>query len=130
MKIVFSVDVIKFFNEFHFFKIFLHKKFGIVNWEKVLSIELIRVIRNIISEGLVSYSMPQGIQRGSEVDLTDRTYDGQEDSGYLSGGLGQLVDGQKGPDNFRLDVNGNGKGNVALSAIQSFLSIAGYSNFF
>ncbi|XP_051161939.1 discoidin domain-containing receptor tyrosine kinase B [Leptopilina boulardi] len=62
------------------------------------------------NEGLVSYSMPQGIQRGSEVDLTDRTYDGQEDAGYLSGGLGQLVDGQKGPDNFRLDVNGNGKG--------------------
>ncbi|XP_076622324.1 discoidin domain-containing receptor 2 [Colletes latitarsis] len=61
-------------------------------------------------EGLVSYSMPQGIKRGSEVDLSDRTYDGREEGGYLSGGLGQLVDGQKGPDNFRLDVSGNGKG--------------------
>ncbi|XP_043518644.1 discoidin domain-containing receptor 2, partial [Frieseomelitta varia] len=61
-------------------------------------------------EGLVSYSMPQGIKRGSEVDLSDRTYDGREEAGYLSGGLGQLVDGQKGPDNFRLDVSGNGKG--------------------
>lgn len=67
---------------------------------------------NLISEGLISYSIPQGIQRGSEVDLTDRTYDGQEDGGYLSGGLGQLVDGQRGSDNFRLDVNGNGKGKV------------------
>ncbi|XP_076649436.1 discoidin domain-containing receptor 2 [Halictus rubicundus] len=62
------------------------------------------------TEGLVSYSMPQGIKRGSEVDLSDRTYDGREEAGYLSGGLGQLVDGQKGPDNFRLDVGGNGKG--------------------
>nr|XP_034183281.1 discoidin domain-containing receptor 2-like [Osmia lignaria]XP_034183368.1 discoidin domain-containing receptor 2-like [Osmia lignaria] len=62
------------------------------------------------TEGLVSYSMPQGIKRGSEVDLSDRTYDGKEEGGYLSGGLGQLVDGQKGPDNFRLDVSGNGKG--------------------
>ncbi|KAF7391893.1 hypothetical protein HZH68_011436 [Vespula germanica] len=63
-------------------------------------------------EGLVSYSMPQGIKRGSEVDLSDRTYDGSEEGGYLSGGLGQLVDGQKGPDNFRLDISGNGKGNA------------------
>lgn len=62
------------------------------------------------TDGLVSYSMPQGIKRGSEVDLSDRTYDGREEGGYLSGGLGQLVDGQKGPDNFRLDVSGNGKG--------------------
>lgn len=74
--------------------------------------------------------MPQGIQRGTEVDLTDRTYDGQEDAGYLSGGLGQLVDGQKGPDNFRLDVNSNGKGNIALSVIPSFLTdFRIYSNF-
>ncbi|XP_046467696.1 discoidin domain-containing receptor 2 isoform X1 [Neodiprion pinetum] len=62
------------------------------------------------TEGLVSYSMPQGIQRGSEVDLSDRTYDGREEGGHLSRGLGQLVDGRKGADNFRLDVSGNGKG--------------------
>jgi discoidin domain receptor family protein 2 len=54
--------------------------------------------------------MPQGIQRGAEVDLSDRTYDGREESGYLSGGLGQLVDGQKGQDIFRLDLKGHGKG--------------------
>lgn len=60
--------------------------------------------------------MPQGIKRGSEVDLSDRTYDGREEAGYLSGGLGQLVDGQKGPDNFRLDVSGNGKGKARRTA--------------
>ncbi|KAG7191216.1 hypothetical protein KM043_013191 [Ampulex compressa] len=62
------------------------------------------------TEGLVSYSMPQGIKRGSEVDLSDRTYDGQEETGYLTGGLGQLIDGQRGMDNFRLDATGYGKG--------------------
>jgi discoidin domain receptor family protein 2 len=58
--------------------------------------------------------MPQGIQRGAEVDLSDRTYDGREESGYLSGGLGQLVDGQKGQDIFRLDLKGHGKGKYFL----------------
>ncbi|CAB0039584.1 unnamed protein product [Trichogramma brassicae] len=62
------------------------------------------------SDGLVAYSMPQGVRRGYELDLTDRTYDGTEEAEYLTGGLGQLVDGQKGPDNFRLDMYGNGKG--------------------
>lgn len=58
----------------------------------------------------MSYSLPQGQHRGPELDLTDRTYDGIEESGHLSGGLGQLVDGHKGKDNFRLDLVGHGKG--------------------
>ena len=69
------------------------------------------VFHVFVSEGLLSYSMPQGVQRGTEVDLSDRTYDGREESGYLSSGLGQLVDGQKGQDIFRLDLFGHGKGN-------------------
>lgn len=75
--------------------------------------------------------MPQGVQRGSEIDLTDRTYDGQEDEGYLSGGIGQLVDGQKGPDNFRLDSNGNGKGKNSVTCVKQifiFLSSQEYVN--
>ncbi|CAH0545930.1 unnamed protein product [Brassicogethes aeneus] len=62
------------------------------------------------TDGLVSYSMPQGVKRGIDMDLTDRTYDGRDDNGQLSNGLGQLVDGQKGRDNFKLDIAGNGKG--------------------
>lgn len=54
--------------------------------------------------------MPQGLSRGPDLDLTDRTYDGLEENGQLSRGLGQLVDGQKGRDNFRLDLAGHGKG--------------------
>lgn len=66
--------------------------------------------------------MPQGIKRGSEVDLSDRTYDGREEAGYLSGGLGQLVDGQKGSDNFRLDVSGNGKGKARTASCWNEIS--------
>uniref|UniRef100_A0A336ML21 CSON000813 protein n=1 Tax=Culicoides sonorensis TaxID=179676 RepID=A0A336ML21_CULSO len=61
-------------------------------------------------EGLMSYSIPKGVQRGIEVDLSDKTYDGVEEADRLIGGLGQLVDGQKGTDNFRSDIHGYGKG--------------------
>lgn len=60
----------------------------------------------------MSYSIPKGVQRGLEVDLSDQTYDGREEGDRLVGGLGQLVDGQKGTDNFRSDIHGYGKGEV------------------
>lgn len=63
-----------------------------------------------VTEGLLSYSIPKGVIRGMEVDLSDRTYDGEEEGDRLVGGLGQLVDGQKGADNFRIDIHGFGKG--------------------
>ncbi|CAH1980337.1 unnamed protein product [Acanthoscelides obtectus] len=53
--------------------------------------------------------MPQGVKVNSELDLTDRTYDGVEEMSHLSNGLGQLVDGKKGNDNFNLDVSGFGR---------------------
>lgn len=51
----------------------------------------------------MSYSTPQGMVRGSTLELMDHTFDGQEDSqtGDLRGGLGQLVDGRYGDDNFK-----------------------------
>ena len=51
----------------------------------------------------MSYSTPQGMVRGSTLELMDHTFDGQEDSqtGDLRGGLGQLVDGRYGEDNFK-----------------------------
>lgn len=45
-----------------------------------------------------------------EVDLSDKTYDGNEQGDRYVDGLGQLVDGQKGKDNFRTDIHGFGKG--------------------
>ena len=61
-----------------------------------------------VAEGTVSYDMPQGEKR-NDVDLEDETYDGGLDSGFLSGGLGQLTDGEQGPSNFRLDRFSRGK---------------------
>ena len=61
------------------------------------------------SEGVMSYSIPQGMVRGSMLELMDHTFDGHEDSqtGDLRGGLGQLVDGRFGRDNFKATgVNG------------------------
>ncbi|KAL7739932.1 hypothetical protein ACLKA6_013121 [Drosophila palustris] len=59
-------------------------------------------------EGIVAYSIPKGVQRGMEIDLSDKTYDGQEEADRFVNGLGQLVDGQRGKDNFRMDINGFG----------------------
>lgn len=67
-------------------------------------------IRLISTEKLLSYSIPKGVQRGLEVDLSDQTYDGRDEGDQLVGGLGQLVDGQRGTDNFRSDIHGFGKG--------------------
>lgn len=68
-------------------------------------------IQFVVADGLISYAGPQGLKRGPEMDLSDRTYDGKEEGGMLTYGLGQLVDGRKGQDNFRLDT-GHGKGKV------------------
>ena len=57
----------------------------------------------ILVDGIVSYDMPQGEKRGSELDLSDMTYDGEIKDGYLHGGLGQLTDGAEGDFNFRLE---------------------------
>lgn len=69
------------------------------------------LIKSLNIEGLLSYSIPKGIQRGIEIDLSDKTYDGRDEGDRLVGGLGQLVDGQRGTDNFRSDIHGFGKGN-------------------
>ena len=59
--------------------------------------------------GVLAYNMRQGDRRGAEVDLYDFSYDGDISDSYLSNGLGQLIDGEEGRDNFRLDPTGTGK---------------------
>ncbi len=60
-------------------------------------------------DGLLSYDMPQGEKRGAEVFMSDFTYDGTIENGYLFGGLGQLSDWEEGITNFRLDRHNLGK---------------------
>ena len=65
--------------------------------------------------------MPQGMVRGATLELLDITYDGKEDpvTGYLRGGLGQLVDGKYGAEDFRaFGENGVIRGNFIFSEVQ------------
>ncbi|KAG7197505.1 hypothetical protein KM043_007184 [Ampulex compressa] len=52
------------------------------------------------TDGIVSYSMPQGDKRGNW-EFFDATYDGYWD-GQLLRGLGELTDGRIGPENFKM----------------------------
>jgi len=60
--------------------------------------------------------MPQGDRRNADLSLFDAIYDGEvttpktgsDVTGWLSGGLGQLTDGEEGQPNFRLDPRGLG----------------------
>ncbi|CAG2170471.1 unnamed protein product, partial [Oppiella nova] len=55
-------------------------------------------------DGPVAYSMPNGVKGSRFGDLMDTTYDGLiTDGGHLSGGVGQLVDGIKGLDNYKIN---------------------------
>ena len=66
--------------------------------------------------------MRQGERRGSEVDLYDFTYDGELRNGYLSNGLGQLVDGVEGHYNFRLDPYEVGKRGYEFRFVLTLMS--------
>lgn len=52
--------------------------------------------------------MPQGDKRGNEWEFFDATYDGYWDD-ELTNGLGQLIDGKIGPDNFKMGYYDMGK---------------------
>ncbi|GLV33666.1 Discoidin domain receptor [Carabus blaptoides fortunei] len=59
------------------------------------------------TDGVVSYSMPQGDKRGNGWEFYDTAYDGHWDGEELRRGLGQLTDGRVGPDNFKMSYYEN-----------------------
>ena len=61
----------------------------------------------------MSYQIPEDTSREPDQDLSDSSYDGIRRDGELADGLGQLVDGEVGGDNFKLDI-GYGKGEYAV----------------
>ncbi len=86
-----------------------------------------RVVRTKISsiaftEGVLSYSAPQGMVRGSMLELMDHTFDGQEESqtGDLRGGLGQLVDGRYGEDNFKAGGGSGSSGGGSKGFVKGY----------
>ena len=61
--------------------------------------------------------------RGATLELLDITYDGVEDpvTGFLRGGLGQLVDGKYGSEDFRaFGENGVIRGRESLEIYSHF----------
>ncbi|XP_068082067.1 discoidin domain-containing receptor 2 [Anabrus simplex] len=54
----------------------------------------------------ISYSAPKGETYGADISLEDLSYDGVLDGGQMTGGLGQLMDGLYGADDFLPDVKG------------------------
>ncbi|XP_017882704.1 discoidin domain-containing receptor 2-like isoform X2 [Ceratina calcarata] len=60
--------------------------------------------------GVVSYTIPES----PTVELSDVSYDGKRQDNLLTDGLGRLIDGEVGADNYRLDMgDGRGTGWVA-----------------
>jgi hypothetical protein len=51
------------------------------------------------SDHLISYTIPQGDRRSFDMDFGDKTYDGT-----ITNGIGQLIDGDTGPDDIRVDT--------------------------
>lgn len=62
----------------------------------------------LFTDGTLSYDMPQGEKRSSDMELNDETYDGDRKNGHFFDGLGQLTDGELGGDNLRHDPKGTG----------------------
>ncbi|XP_054157644.1 discoidin domain-containing receptor 2-like [Oppia nitens] len=71
----------------------------------------------------IAYSMPDG-DRGKFGDLVDMTYDGRQDNNrYLTGGIGQLVDGIRGDDNYKVNKGYEWIGWKSDGEISSFVQI-------
>lgn len=61
--------------------------------------------------------MNQGSKRGDSWNFYDHTYDGLWEGNLLKSGLGLLVDGRGGPDNFKDDYYGHERGKPKPSHI-------------
>ena len=55
--------------------------------------------------------MPQGDRRGNAYEFYDWTYDGEWKENQLVNGLGCLIDGDYGPENFKLSYYAKSKEN-------------------
>ena len=73
----------------------------------------------MLSDGIISYQIPQDPSWEEYEQLSDLSYDGTRENGYLVNGLGRLVDGILGGDNFKIDLSyGKGKSAILSLAIK------------
>lgn len=62
-----------------------------------------------VSDGIISYTIPVDGSATDNAEIRDLSYDGVVSGDKFQGGLGRLVDGVRGGDNFKMDI-GYGKG--------------------
>lgn len=72
-----------------------------------------RIESFIVSDGIASYTIPLDGSTGDNTEIKDFSYDGTVTNDKIQGGLGILVDGVHGEDNFKMDI-GYGKGKSLL----------------
>lgn len=63
-----------------------------------------------VAESVTKYTAPKGEQRDPDVNLEDISYDGIVDSTTMRGGLGQLVDGLYGDNDYQKQLQGENSG--------------------
>ncbi|XP_008199917.2 epithelial discoidin domain-containing receptor 1 [Tribolium castaneum] len=61
-------------------------------------------------QNIMSYNAPRGESREPDVDLEDISYDGALEGSQMRGGLGQLVDGLYGDDDYLKQLEGENSG--------------------
>lgn len=66
------------------------------------------------AENIIKYNVPRGETREPDIDLEDISYDGILDGNYMKGGLGQLVDGLYGDDDYQKQLQGENSGKATL----------------
>lgn len=63
-----------------------------------------------VAESIIKYDAPRGEIRQPDIDLDDVSYDGILDGNYMKGGLGQLIDGLYGDDDYQKQLQGENSG--------------------
>lgn len=79
-----------------------------------------------VAENIIQYDAPRGEIREPEVDLEDISYDGVLDRNMMRGGLGQLVDGLYGDDDYQKQLQGehSGKNRNWTLYVENYMYIA------
>lgn len=100
-----------YFISFHVFS--LEKYIKHTGWWKNTITNLQRNFNWIIyfvTESIIKYSAPKGEIRDENTNLEDISYDGVMEGNYQRDGLGQLIDGLYGDDDYQKQLQGENSG--------------------
>lgn len=89
------------------------KRFYFISCQRGVDFSVLIVTSSLfhVSDGIISYTIPVDGSATDNAEIRDLSYDGVVSGDKFQGGLGRLVDGVRGGDNFKMDI-GYGKGNL------------------